>query len=172
MSCWFSQSHLLKKILYTELKETDFIKLQLDCQLSNRLIPVLQAHDLYHVGVISLIAIHFKEMKITKKKVLSLLPGLALIISFISFTSIQRCVRKLLKYQQHVVWCLAPIKYCACLRLFEKVTYRCRLLKFSQGIRNFIQPLHINVINLHLSFIGIKFLQYINDYGIMDNWDG
>ena len=26
MSCWFSQSHLLKKILYTELKETDFIK--------------------------------------------------------------------------------------------------------------------------------------------------
>ena len=43
MSCWFSQSHLLKKILYTELKETDFIKLQLDCQLSNRLIPVLQA---------------------------------------------------------------------------------------------------------------------------------
>lgn len=68
MSCWFSQSHLLKKILYTELKETDFIILQLNCQLSNRLIPVLQAHDLYHVGVVSLMAIHYKEMKITKKK--------------------------------------------------------------------------------------------------------
>ena len=98
MSCWFSQSHLLTKILYTELKETDSIKLQLDCQLSNRLIPVLQAHDLYHVGVVSLMVIHYKEMKITKKKVLSLLPGSALIISFISFTSIQRFVRKLLKY--------------------------------------------------------------------------
>lgn len=68
MSCWFSQSHLFKKILYTELKEADFIKLQLNCQLSNRLIPVLQAQDLYHVGVVSLMAIHYKEMKITKKK--------------------------------------------------------------------------------------------------------
>ena len=45
-------------------------------------------------------------------------------------------------------------------------------MKFSQGIRSFIQPLLINLINLHLSFIGVKFLKYINDYGIMDNWDG